>query len=117
MASNYPSDPRNAAPLGNPATPQSNAEGSYAAQSSPSFSGNGGGRSQRLPTGTELSNGRYKIERSVAAGGMGAVYRAVDVRFNRPCAVKEMLDDFQSDGDRSQAVEWFTREANAVCWI
>ena len=45
-----------------------------------------------MPAGTELSNGRYKIERSVAAGGMGAVYRAIDVRFNRPCAVKEMLD-------------------------
>ncbi|HEY3993561.1 MAG TPA: serine/threonine-protein kinase [Ktedonobacteraceae bacterium] len=115
MASNYPSDPKNAAWMGNPATPQSNAEGSYAAaQSSPSFSGNGGGRSRRLPEGTELSNGRYKIERSVAAGGMGAVYRALDVRFNRPCAVKEMLDDFQSDGDRSQAVEWFTREATLL---
>jgi serine/threonine protein kinase len=114
MASNYPSDPRNAAPIGNPATPQSNAEGSYAAQSSPSFSGNGGGKSRRLPTGTELSSGRYKIERSVAAGGMGAVYRALDVRFNRPCAVKEMLDDFQSEGDRSQAVEWFTREATLL---
>src|SRR5579859_3200554 len=113
MASNYPSDPRNAS-IGNPATPQSNAEGSYPAQSAPSFSGNGGGGKRRLPTGTELSNGRYKIERSVAAGGMGAVYRALDVRFNRPCAVKEMLDDFQSDGDRSQAVEWFTREATLL---
>jgi len=45
---------------------------------------------------------------------MRAVYRALDVRFNRPCAVKEMLDDFQSEGDRSQAVEWFTREATLL---
>src|SRR5216683_913005 len=107
MASNYPSDPRNAAPVGNPSTPQSSAEGSFAAQSGSSFSGGGGGGNRRLPGGTELSNRRYKIERSVAAGGMGAVYRAIDVRFNRPCAVKEMLDDFQSDGDRTQAGEWF----------
>ncbi len=114
MASNYPSDPRNAASIGNPATPQSNAEGSYPAPPAPSFSGNGGGGKRRLPAGTELSNGRYRIERSVAAGGMGAVYRALDVRFNRPCAVKEMLDDFQSEGDRSQAVEWFTREATLL---
>lgn len=69
---------------------------------------------RRLPTGTELSAGRYRIERPVAAGGMGAVYLAVDLRFNRPCAVKEMLDDFQSEADRSQAVEWFTREATLL---
>ena len=83
-------------------------------QSASSFSGNGGGASRRLPVGTELSNGRYKIERSVAAGGMGAVYRALDMRFDRSCAVKEMLDDFHSDGDRGQAVEWFTREAKLL---
>jgi len=50
----------------------------------------------------------------VAAGGMGAVYRAIDTRFNRPCAVKEMLDEFQSDGERTQAVEWFEREATLL---
>jgi serine/threonine protein kinase/predicted TPR repeat methyltransferase len=62
-----------------------------------------------------LSAGRYRIEKSVATGGMGAVYRAVDTRFDdEPCAVKEMLDDFHSDVDRSQAVEWFTREAKLL---
>jgi serine/threonine protein kinase len=62
-----------------------------------------------------LSSGRYKIEKSIAAGGMGAVYHAIDVRFDdEPCAVKEMLDDFQSDVDRSQAVEWFKREAKLL---
>lgn len=114
MASNYPFDPRNAAPAGNPSTPQSSAEGSYSVQSASSVSGHGGGGNRRLPPGVQLSNGRYKIERSVAAGGMGAVYRALDTRFNRPCAVKEMLDDFQNDSDRSQAVEWFTREATLL---
>lgn len=68
----------------------------------------------RLTAGIVLSAGRYRIERPVASGGMGAVYRAIDTRFNRPCAVKEMLDDFNSDADRSQAVDWFTREATLL---
>ena len=64
-----------------------------------------------LADSTQLSGGRYKIERLVAAGGMVAVYRALDTRFNRPCAVKEMLDDFQAETERRQAEEWFEREA------
>jgi cytochrome c-type biogenesis protein CcmH/NrfG/tRNA A-37 threonylcarbamoyl transferase component Bud32 len=56
--------------------------------------------------------GRYCIEKAVASGGMGAVYRAVDRRFDdEPCAIKEMLDDFHDEGERAQAVEWFKREA------
>lgn len=70
---------------------------------------------QRLTPGTELSDGkRYRIERMVAAGGMGAVYRAIDKRFNKPCAVKEMLDDFQSESERAQSIEWFSREASLL---
>ncbi len=70
---------------------------------------------QRLVPGTELSDGkRYRIERMVASGGMGAVYRALDKRFNKPCAVKEMLDDFQSESERAQSVEWFSREASLL---
>jgi serine/threonine protein kinase len=45
---------------------------------------------------------------------MGAVYRAIDARFQRPCAVKEMLDEFQNETERAQAVEWFEREANLL---
>lgn len=66
---------------------------------------------RRLAEGTELSGGRYTIEKLVASGGMGAVYRAVDMRFHRPCAVKEMLDEFRSENERTQSVEWFGREA------
>ncbi|MDQ2714629.1 MAG: serine/threonine-protein kinase [Chloroflexota bacterium] len=120
MANNYPSDPKNAAPVGNPATPQSGAGGMTPAMppSAPqSASPASGGRSsgvRRLSPGVLLSSGRYKIERLAAAGGMGAVYRAIDTRFDRPCAVKEMLDDFQSDAERTQAVEWFKREATLL---
>ncbi len=73
-----------------------------------------GSHVRRLKPGTLLSEDRYKIDRLVAAGGMGAVYRAVDARFNRPCAVKEMLDEFQNDNERNQAVEWFGREATML---
>src|SRR5882757_6999879 len=124
MASNYSSDPNNAPP-GNPQTPQSNPGGAFSSNpgsvaassyASPSVvsSGGGSGASRRLPAGTMLSNGRYKIERPVAAGGMGAVYLAIDVRFNRPCAVKEMLDEFQGEAERTQAIEWFQREATLL---
>jgi serine/threonine protein kinase len=134
MASNYSPDPNNIASIGNPVTPQSGPGSgnkvpeypaslaipysSDAAQGpSPPTPASGDNRSdfRRLPAGTLLSSGRYNIEKSIAAGGMGAVYRAIDVRFDdEPCAVKEMLDDFQKDVDRSQAVEWFKREAKLL---
>ena len=134
MASNYSPDPKNIVSLGNPVTPQSG-QGSgpktpeYPASiahpyssdvvegqspQTPSSKDDHGGF-RRLPPGTLLSSGRYKIEQAIAAGGMGAVYQAIDVRFDdEPCAVKEMLDDFQKDVDRNQAVEWFKREAKLL---
>lgn len=126
MSRNYSSDPNNVASLSNPATPQSDkvlpsvvpqslsASNSSAAEPVSPGSGGSGGSQRRLSPGTILSGGRYKIEKSVAAGGMGAVYRAIDTRFNRPCAVKEMLDEFQSDNERTQAIEWFGREATLL---
>jgi tetratricopeptide (TPR) repeat protein/tRNA A-37 threonylcarbamoyl transferase component Bud32 len=135
MASNYPPEPNNAAPINNPAAPPSGPGGTLQdfplpavsprtpgqAGSGPSTppsavgsdSGQkGGGSSRRLQPGTELQNGRYRIERAVASGGMGAVYRAMDRRFDdEPCAIKEMLDDFNDEADRTQALDWFKREA------
>jgi serine/threonine protein kinase len=132
MANNYSSDPRNISSVSSsgvpqsgpgrngepaqpatPATPPADAR-QFASVSSSTPETNSGASRRRLPPGTELSEGRYKIERLVAAGGMGAVYRAIDKRFNRPCAVKEMLDDFNNDTERSQAVEWFEREATLL---
>src|SRR5579863_4613733 len=115
MASNYSSDPNNAASLSKPATPQSGPDAN--APSTPHAEGESRERSsngRRLQAGTELSYGRYKIERPVASGGMGAVYLAIDQRFNRPCAVKEMLDDFQNENERNQSIEWFRREAKLL---
>jgi serine/threonine protein kinase len=67
-----------------------------------------------LAPGTVLSGGRYTLERLIASGGMGAVYRAIDGRFKRPCAVKELLDTFRSESERAQALEWFEREATLL---
>src|SRR5579859_237850 len=114
MANNYPPDPNNISSVGHSATPQSgyNGSGSFA----PNTPDGGAGRSgkMRLPAGTVLSGARYKIEKSIAEGGMGAVYRALDTRFNRPCAVKEMLDNFHNEAERAQSVEWFEREAELL---
>src|SRR5579883_2566543 len=119
MASNYPIDPKGA-PY---ATPQSGPDGAVPGSSPPAgaqspavpVTENGAAVAhRRLTAGTMLSAERYKIERLVAAGGMGAVYRAIDTRFQRPCAVKEMLDNFKSESERAQSVEWFTREATLL---
>lgn len=109
MANDYASDPRNVSSMNTPFTPQNGAGG--AAPATPSLIQNS---NRRLQPGVELSGARYKIERLVAAGGMGAVYRAIDTRFNRPCAVKEMLDEFHTEAERAQSVEWFTREATLL---
>ncbi|MBV9232381.1 MAG: protein kinase [Chloroflexi bacterium] len=98
-----------------PQPPQSSSAGAGQVAHTPSTPENGSaGGPRRLPSGTVLSAGRYRIEKLIAAGGMGAVYRAIDTRFNRPCAVKEMLDEFHNEAERSQAVEWFSREATLL---
>src|SRR5947209_7317401 len=130
MASNY-SDANKISPIGNSATPSSGPGGtlpeiSLSSPPSTSIPDSGqsgatsastidrGGNHRRLAPGTQLSGARYKIERLVASGGMGGVYSAIDTRFHRPCAVKEMLDEFQNESERAQAVEWFEREANLL---
>src|SRR5260370_19617308 len=118
MASNYSSDPKNISPVSNSSTPQNGASNALPNSSPPpsaSLTPSAYGRALRqLSPGTALSSARYKIENSIAEGGMGAVYRAIDTRFNRPCAVKEMLDEFRSEEARTQSLEWFSREATLL---
>jgi serine/threonine protein kinase len=69
---------------------------------------------KRLTAGTELQHARYRVEKAVAKGGMGAVYRGFDQHFKRPCAIKEMLDNFSNEEDRDQSLQWFEREAHML---
>ncbi|MEM7345309.1 MAG: protein kinase [Chloroflexota bacterium] len=57
-----------------------------------------------LPEDTVLEN-RYRIERLLGQGGMGAIYRGFDTRLNRRVAIKENF--FQTP----QAIQQFEREA------
>ncbi len=109
-------EPEFVLPAPTPSTPHSQVQSPASEQSlTPSMNAERASSQQRLSPGTELSDGkRYRIERMVASGGMGAVYKALDKRFNKPCAVKEMLDDFQSESERAQSVEWFSREASLL---
>ena len=54
---------------------------------------------------------RYRLDRLIGRGGMGAVYAATHVELDRPCAIKLLLSDFTSDAD---ALERFRREARAA---
>ena len=59
----------------------------------------------RIPSGAVL--GPYHIEDELGTGGMGVVYRARDVRLNRPVAIKFLADDVTSATLRRR----FQREA------
>lgn len=54
---------------------------------------------------------RYRIDTPIATGGMSTVYRGLDLRLDRPVAVKVM--DSRYSGDQ-QFLERFQREARAV---
>jgi serine/threonine protein kinase/thioredoxin-like negative regulator of GroEL len=120
MAKNYSSGPNN---MGGSAQSHVQYQGVSDVSQTPSVPGGtpsttGGPVSSsgpyRLSPGTSLSGGRYTIENLIAQGGMGAVYRANDMRFNRPCAVKEMLDEFRQESERALAIGWFSREATLL---
>ena len=58
-----------------------------------------------------LLEGRYRVDAKIATGGMSTVYRGLDVRLDRPVALKVM--DARYSGD-SQFLTRFQREARAV---
>jgi serine/threonine protein kinase len=55
--------------------------------------------------------GPYRVVKQLGAGGMGAVYLAVDTRLDRKLALKVMLPEFAAD---REAKERFLREARAA---
>ena len=58
-----------------------------------------------------LLDGRYRVENPIATGGMSTVYRGLDVRLDRPVALKVM--DARYAGDH-QFLARFQREARAI---
>lgn len=56
-------------------------------------------------------DGRYRVDAPIATGGMSTVYRGLDVRLDRPVALKVM--DPRYSGDQ-QFLTRFQREARAV---
>jgi len=66
-----------------------------------------------LPQKTVLDN-RYEIIHLVKSGGMGAVYKAIDLRLDDVCAVKEMLSFYASPSKRQEAINRFNDEAKIL---
>jgi len=61
---------------------------------------------------------RYRIVKLLGQGGMGAVYRAWDLTFNRPVALKEMLPDpYMPPVQLAQLREQFRREAQVLATL
>lgn len=56
-------------------------------------------------------DGKYRIERELGRGGMGAVYLATHIGTERPVAVKVIVPQFMQ---RAEFVERFRREARAA---
>jgi serine/threonine-protein kinase len=64
----------------------------------------------RIPAGTQL-NGIYEIERPIAAGGMGEVYKGRAIQTGDAVAIKMMLPDL---AENDSALALFRKEASAL---
>ncbi len=72
-----------------------------------------------LSVGVQLQ-GRYKILGVIGVGGMGAVYKAQDLRFSgvvRLCAMKEMINTATDPQVRQMIVRNFEREASILATL
>ncbi|MBI0086213.1 MULTISPECIES: protein kinase domain-containing protein [Bifidobacterium] len=68
-------------------------------------------------TGDRIVDGRYRILREIAQGGMATVYEALDLRLSRHVAVKIMHTMLAQGPHRAQFEERFRREARSAAAI
>jgi serine/threonine protein kinase, bacterial len=66
---------------------------------------------QSDPLVGSVLDGRYRVDTMIATGGMSAVYRGLDMRLDRPVALKVMDSRYAGD---TQFMTRFQREARAV---
>lgn len=66
---------------------------------------------QSDPLDGSVLDGRYRVDTLIATGGMSAVYRGLDLRLDRPVALKIMDSRYAGD---TQFLTRFQREARAV---
>jgi serine/threonine protein kinase len=76
-----------------------------------SYAGSGGKRFLMAENLTDQTLGHYRLEDLIGRGGMGSVYRAVDLNLARPVAVKVMEKELASKPDFQ---EQFQHEAKAA---
>ncbi|MGJ8644260.1 MAG: protein kinase domain-containing protein [Luteolibacter sp.] len=57
---------------------------------------------------------RYEIKGKIGQGGLGAVYRAFDVRMNREVAIKRIISDPDDDTVSEEATRQLVKEAGSL---
>ena len=71
------------------------------------------GATARLAPGTQL-NGIFEIDRRIASGGMGEIYRGHAIETGDPVAIKVMRTDL---ADNTSALALFRKEAAALHYL
>ncbi len=63
----------------------------------------------------KLLDSRYRISNLIKSGGMGSVYKALDIHLdNKICAVKEMMDTFSTTEERRSGIDRFLSEIQVL---
>src|SRR5260370_11075622 len=65
-----------------------------------------------LAPGSRIAH--YRVESRIGSGGMGQVYRALDLTLERPVAIKTLRPQFLGDTDRVRRFVQEARSASAL---